>query len=75
MKSELPVPCYYESEFPNSIKMDLINGISMYDRLLDVGKDIVMEEMMIWFEKMRFLLLIGQMQKMVRQYGTMHEPM
>lgn len=51
MKSGLPVPCYYESEFPNSIKMDLINGISMYDRLLDVGKDIVMEELMIWFEK------------------------
>lgn len=51
MKSELPVPCYYESEFPNSIKMDLIHGISMYDRLMDVGKDIVMEEMMTWFEK------------------------
>lgn len=51
MKSELPVPCYYESEFPNSIKMDLINGISMYDRLLDVGKDIVMAEMMTWFQK------------------------
>ncbi|MGN0395507.1 MAG: phosphotransferase, partial [Coprococcus sp.] len=51
MKSELPVPSYYKSEFPNSIKMDLINGISMYDRLQDVGKDIVMAEMMIWFEK------------------------
>lgn len=51
MKSELPVPCYYESEFPKSIKMDFINGISMYERLLDVGKDIVMTEMMEWFEK------------------------
>lgn len=31
--------------------MDLINGISMYDRLTVVGKDIVMTEMMTWFEK------------------------
>lgn len=31
--------------------MDLINGISMYDRLAVVGKDIVMSEMMTWFEK------------------------
>lgn len=51
MKSGLPVPHYYESEFPQSIKMDLINGISMYDRLLDAGKDVVMTEMMTWFKK------------------------
>lgn len=51
MKSELHVPCYYESEFPQSIKMDFINGISMYERLFDVGKDIVMTEMMACFEK------------------------
>ena len=51
MKSTLPIPGYYKSEFPNSIKMDLINGISMYDRLAVVGKDIVMSEMMTWFEK------------------------
>lgn len=51
VKSGLPVPCYYESEFPNCMKMELINGISMYDRLLKVGKDIVMEEMMTNFEK------------------------
>ncbi|MGM9625858.1 MAG: phosphotransferase family protein [Eubacteriales bacterium] len=51
MKSELPVPCYYESEFPKSIKMDFINGISMYERLFDVGKDIVVTEMMACFER------------------------
>lgn len=46
MKSGLPIPQYYESEFPNSIKMDLINGISMYDKLATSGKDIVMTEML-----------------------------
>lgn len=51
MKSELPIPCYYKSEFPNSIKMDLVKGISMYDRLVEAGKDVVMAEMMTWFEK------------------------
>lgn len=51
VKSGLPVPNYYKSEFPNSIKMDLINGISMYDRLATDGKDAVMLEMMVWFRK------------------------
>ena len=51
VKSGLPIPKYYKSEFSNSIKMDLINGVSMYDRLLIVGKEVVMTEMMDWFEK------------------------
>lgn len=51
VKSGLPIPHYYKSEFPNSIKMDLINGVSMYDRLTTDGKDAVMMEMMAWFRK------------------------
>ena len=51
MKSNLLIPCYYKSEFPNSIKMDLVKGISMYDRMPEVGKEVVLEEMMTWFEK------------------------
>lgn len=51
MKSELPIPHYYESEFPNSIKMDLINGVSMYDKIATAGKDIVMTELMAWFRR------------------------
>lgn len=51
VKSGLPIPHYYKSEFPNSIKMDLINGESMYDRLTTYGKDVTMMEMMAWFRK------------------------
>lgn len=50
-KSGLPVPHYYRSEFPHSIKMDLIEGVSMLDRLAIDGEDAVMAEMMVWFEK------------------------
>lgn len=51
MKSGLPIPRYYESEFPNSIKMDLINGVSMYEKIANSGIDTVMAEMMIWFRR------------------------
>ena len=51
VKSGLPIPNYYKSEFPNSIKMDLINGVSMFERLAIDGKDAVMTEMMTWFGK------------------------
>lgn len=50
-KSALPVPSYYESEFPNSIKMDLISGVSMFERFETVGKDAVMADFMTWFQK------------------------
>ncbi len=50
-KCELPVPRYYESEFPNTIKMDLISGISMFERFDAAGKDAVMTDFMTWFKK------------------------
>lgn len=50
-KSSLPIPKYYESEFKNSIKMDLIQGVSMAERLTDCGKKQIMDDFMYWFEK------------------------
>lgn len=50
-KCELPVPGYYESEFPNTIKMDLITGISMFERFDVAGKDVVMTDFMTWFKR------------------------
>ena len=50
-KSGLPIPKYYRSEFPNSIKMDLIRGTSMLDRLMTDESGAVIPEMMGWFEK------------------------
>ena len=50
-KSGLPVPHYYESEFPNSIKMDLVSGISMFERSEVTGKDAVMSDYMTWFQR------------------------
>lgn len=50
-KSALPVPRYYASDFPNTIKMDLITGVSMFDRLRDVGSDTVLDDFMLWFPK------------------------
>ena len=51
VKSGLPIPNYYRSEFPNSIKMDLIRGTSMLDRLMADESGAVIPEMMGWFEK------------------------
>ena len=50
-KSGLPVPHYYESEFPGTIKMDLISGSSMFERFDVAGKDAVMEDFMLWFQR------------------------
>lgn len=49
LRSKLPIPRYYVSEFPNSIKMDLIRGIPMSDRLRSPEKDAAMADFMIWF--------------------------
>ena len=43
-KSGLPVPRYYESDITNSIKMDLINGVSMSDRFKVAAKDAVIND-------------------------------
>ena len=51
VKSGLPIPNYYRSEFPNSIKMDLIRGTSMLDRLMADESGAVIPEMMDWLEK------------------------
>lgn len=51
VKSGLPIPKYYRSEFPGSIKMDLIKGESMADRIAIDGKNAVMNEMMKYFRK------------------------
>lgn len=50
-KSRLPIPKYYETEFPNTIKMDLIQGISMFDRMQDIGKDQMMHDFMALFDR------------------------
>lgn len=50
-KSPLPVPRYYESEFPNSIKMDLVNGVLASKRMMTYGINTIMNELMYWFEK------------------------
>ncbi|MGN0352052.1 MAG: phosphotransferase [Roseburia sp.] len=50
-KSGLPVPHYYESEFPGTIKMDLISGNSMFERFEVAGKDAVMKDFMTWFKR------------------------
>ena len=50
-KSDLPIPRYYESEFPNSIKMELISGISMFDRFNAEGGEVILKDLMTWFMK------------------------
>lgn len=50
-KSRLPIPHYYESEFLNTIKMDLIHGTSMFECLEAVGKDALMTDFMTWFQR------------------------
>lgn len=50
-QSQLPIPHYYESEFPNTLKMDLIIGISMSERMKSEDKDSAMTDFMKWFKK------------------------
>lgn len=50
-KCDLPIPRYYECEFPNTIKMDLITGDSVPTRFGKVGRDPVMKDFMMWFRK------------------------
>lgn len=50
-KSELPIPRYYRSDFPNAIKMDLITGVSMFERFNISGKNAVLDDFMMWFQK------------------------
>ncbi|NLV36192.1 MAG: phosphotransferase [Clostridiaceae bacterium] len=50
-KSKLPVPRYYTSDFPNTIKMDLIAGISMSERFKVAGIDPVLDDFMLWFQR------------------------
>lgn len=47
----MPVPRYYESDITNSIKMDLINGVSMSDRFKVAAKDAVINDFMTWFKR------------------------
>lgn len=49
--SGLPVVRYYESEYPRSIKMDLVSGKTMAACMEEEGKDAVMDAMMYWFGK------------------------
>lgn len=51
-KSGLPIPRYYESEFPGTIKMDLISGNSMFEKIEVAGKDVVMKDFMVWFKRL-----------------------
>ena len=46
-----PVPRYFASPFPNTIKMDLITGISMFEQLKIAGVDAVLDDFMLWFHK------------------------
>lgn len=48
-KSKLPVPRYYASEFPGTIKMELLSGNSMLERMEAMGTDIVMKDFMACF--------------------------
>ena len=50
-KSGLPIPHYYESEFQGTIKMDLICGCSMFEKIKSLGKDVVMDDFITWFKK------------------------
>lgn len=50
-KSELPTPHYYKSDFPYTIKMDLITGVSMVKRFDIVDKEAVLDDFMMWFQK------------------------
>lgn len=50
-KSGLPIPHYYESEFQGTIKMDLICGCSMFEKIKSLGKNVVMDDFMTWFKK------------------------
>ena len=50
-KSELPVSRYYSSDFPCTIKMDLIAGTSMFEQFETAGKEAVLDDFMIWFQK------------------------
>ena len=50
-KSTLPVPRYYPCEFPHAIKMDLIKGLSMYERFGAAGKEAMLDDFMLWFQK------------------------
>ena len=49
-RSPLPVPRYHPCEFPNTIKMDLIKGLSMYERFGAAGKDAMPDDFMLWFQ-------------------------
>lgn len=50
-KSPLPVPRYHPCEFPLAIKMDLITGPSMFQRFGIAGKDAMLDDFMLWFQK------------------------
>lgn len=50
-KSDLPVPHYYKSEFQNTIKMDMISGVSMYEKFEVVEKDTILDDFMLWFQR------------------------
>ena len=47
-KSPLPVPRYHPCEFPLAIKMDLINGPSMFERFGFAGKDAMLDDFMLY---------------------------
>lgn len=49
-KSPLPIPRYHPCEFPNTIKMYLIKGLSMYERFGAAGKDAMPDDFMLWFQ-------------------------
>lgn len=51
MKTGLPSPGYYPSEFPNSIKMDLVKGTSLYNKIINGEVEFAMSKMMKWFHK------------------------
>lgn len=50
-KSGLPIPRYYETKLPHTIKMDLIQGSVMAEKFNEKGKDAVMADFMCYFKK------------------------
>lgn len=50
-KSNLPVPHCYETVFPNTIKMDFINGISLLKKYENKSQNAGMSEFMELFQK------------------------
>lgn len=51
-KTDLPAPRYYPTEFPNTLKMDLVRGQSMCERMLS-GDDPepMMRDLITWMQK------------------------